>query len=541
MELENSEKMKNNKKSQNEQINKIIPMINNQENNLEIILMEKDKEIMNLSEKNSELNNNLESIKNELKNKNMEISGLKSDIISFNNEKKLFEEEIQKYQDEISQLNNSLKEKDKIIEESNSNHELENKKYMNLFEEQKNENNNMIENCLKLQNELNELNAKLLKKDRDIINLENIISKNREKDNQIFLLKKDLIEKDKIVKDFKNQLIMVNNDLQVSKNFNEERMKQLYEKSNIRNDSKIISFLVNKFQHLILFVDNYNNFDGTKMNIDENIVEIKEDYILFDLLEQNISILKNKIVNKYNNLLKLNNQDTNKYQKEKNKNNELIKSLQQIKNNFNQKEEILNQKVNQINKIVESKDGEIAILNNKIIELNKNSNNSLFENKFNKFYSNMISKLNTNYLKDIKLENNNLDKNGEIKINNLRLIIDFLVEKMNNLNNFVKEYELYKVKVKDIINKKMNNSKEQNDEIEELKNNIQELNVLLNQSNEYLNKSRNENDMLKKKILNLEKYINMISRNNLTGNEGSNYLLTYNNDNNHRNNFLLEE
>ena len=59
-------------------------------------------------------------------------------------------------------------------------------------------------------------------------------------------------------------------------------------------------------------------------------------------------------------------------------------------------------------------------------------------------------------MKDIKLENNNVDKNGEIKINNLRLIIDFLVEKMNNLNNFVKEYELYKVKVKDIINKKMN-------------------------------------------------------------------------------------
>ena len=126
---------------------------------------------------------------------------------------------------------------------------------------------------------------------------------------------------------------MANNDLQVSKNFNEERMKQLYERSNIRNDSKIISFLVNKFQQLILFVDSYNNFDGAKMIIDENIVEIKEDYILFDLLEQNISILKNKIVNKYNNLLKLNNQDTNKYQKEKNKN-------QMIVNNSSSKERV---------------------------------------------------------------------------------------------------------------------------------------------------------------------------------------------------------
>ena len=540
MELENSEKMKNNKKSQNEQINKMIPMINNQENNLEVILMEKDKEIMNLSEKNSELNNNLESIKNELKNKNMEISGLKSDIISFNNEKKLFEEETQKYQDEISQLNNSLKEKDKIIEESNSNHELENKKYMNLFEEQKNENNNMIENCLKLQNELNELNSKLLKKDRDIINLENIISKNREKDNQIFILKKDLIEKDKLIKDFQNKLIIANNDLQVSKNFNEERMKQLYEKSKNTNDSNIISFFVNKIQNLILFVDSYNNFESSKKIINENIVEIKEDFILYDLLEQNISILKNKIVNKYNSFLKNNNQDNNKYQKEKYKNEELMKTLKQIKINFNQKEEILNQKINQIQKVLESKDEEINILNNKIIEVTKNSTNSSFENKFNKFYSNIVSKLNTNYLKDIKLDNNNSDKNNEAKINNLRLIIDFLVEKMNNLNNFVKEYELYKSKVKDIINKKLSKSNEQNDEINGLKNNIKELNELLNQSNTYLNKSRNENGMLKKRILNLEKYINMISKNNLTGNEGSNYLLTYNNNNN-RNNFLLED
>ena len=144
MELENSEKLEKNKINQTEQIKKIIPIINNQENNLEIILMEKDKEIMKLSENNSKLNNNMESIKNELQNKNMEISGLKSDIISLNNEKKLLEEEIQKNQDEISNLKNAIKDKDKIVEKLKSNNELENKKYMNLFEEQKNEHNNII-------------------------------------------------------------------------------------------------------------------------------------------------------------------------------------------------------------------------------------------------------------------------------------------------------------------------------------------------------------------------------------------------------------
>ena len=312
MELGNHEKERNNQKDQNENINKILPIINKKENNLEIILMEKDKEIIKLSEKNSQLNLNLENISNELKNKNMEISTLKSDIQSLNNEKKLYEEEIQKYQEEISKLNNTINEKDRKIEEFNSSNDLINKKYMDLLEEQKNETNKLAENSLKLQKEINELNTKLVRKNRDITNLENIICKNREKDNQLFILKKDLNEKENLIKEFQNKLIIANNDLQTSKNFNEERLKQIYIHNINDEDNEIISFVVNKIQNLILFVDSYNNFESSKKIINENIVEIKEDFILYDLLEQNISILKNKIVNKYNSFLKNNNQDNNK-------------------------------------------------------------------------------------------------------------------------------------------------------------------------------------------------------------------------------------
>ena len=117
-------------------------------------------------------------------------------------------------------------------------------------------------------------------------------------------------------------------------------------------------------------------------------------------------------------------------------------------------------------------------------------------------------------------------------MNNLLNIIDFLNDKIKNLNKFVKEYDEYKIKVNDIINQKLNKSNEKIDEIKELQSNIQELNSLLNQSNIYLNKSRNENKQLKKRILNLEKSINMISRNNLSKITESKYLLTYNNNNN---------
>ena len=542
MDLENKEKELNRQKDKEEQINKMLPIINKKENNLEIILMEKDKEIINLSDKNAKLNLDLENLSNELKSKNMEISTLNSDIASLNNEKKLFEEEIQKYQSEIAKLNNLIKEKDKIIEESNLNKDLNNKKYMDLLAEQKNETNNFAEKNLKLQNEINELNTKLIRKDRDINNLENIICKNREKDNKILILTKDIKERENTIKDIQKKLIIANNDLKTSKNFNEERMKQLYNHNTKNKSNDIISFVINKIQNLILFVDSNDNFEKQNMNIEKNIIEIKEDFVLYDLLEQNISILKNKIFSKYNNIIKQNKEYENNYHLLENENKGLVLSLQQIKSSNNEKMELLSQKINQLQKNLHTKSEEIRESKVKISELNNYSTRALSENNFNNFYSNIISKLSEEYLKELNLGENKSEEKMEVKMKNVLDIIDFLNEKLNNLNKFVKEYDIYKIKVNNIINQKFQNSNEQIDEINEYKNNIQELNFLLNQSNNYLSKTRNENSLLKKKILNLEKSINMISRNNLINNNNeSKYLLTYNNDNKRNNNILLED
>ena len=543
MELGNHEKEKNNQKDQNENINKILPIINKKENNLEIILMEKDKEIINLSEKNSQLNLNLENISNELKNKSMEISTLKSDIQSLNNEKKLYEEEIQKYQEEISKLNNTINEKDRKIEEFNSSNDLINKKYMDLLEEQKNETNKLAENSLKLQKEINELNTKLVRKNRDITNLENIICKNREKDNQLFILKKDLNEKENLIKEFQNKLIIANNDLQTSKNFNEERLKQIYIHNINDKDNEIISFVVNKIQNLILFIDTDKNFDSNKDNINENMIEIKEDCILYDLLDQNISILKNKIFNKYNSILRQNKEMNSKCRLQKIKNEELLKSLQQIKNNHNETIGILSKKFNQMQNNSQNKEDEIKKLNRKISDLSNYTFESIPKDIFNNFYSNIISKLDKEYLNEFNLDENYLEEDTQTKMNNMLNIMDLLVEKIKSLNHFVEEYDAYKIKVNEIINKKMNFSNEQNDEIKDLKNNIQELNILLSQSNNYLNKTRKENSLLKNRILKLENSINMISKNNLikNNNNDSGYLLTYNNDNNRKGNPFLED
>ena len=89
-------------------------------------------------------------------------------------------------------------------------------------------------------------------------------------------------------------------------------MKQFYSQNNKDKKSDIISFVLNKIQNIILFLDSKDNFENQNMKIEENIVEIKENYVLFDLLEQNISILKSKIMNKYNFILNQNKENKNK-------------------------------------------------------------------------------------------------------------------------------------------------------------------------------------------------------------------------------------
>lgn len=536
MDIQNQENEINN---QTNKINKLIPFIN-KEKNLEVILMEKDKEIINLTEEKTKFNSILENIKNELKNKNLEISSLQSDIISLNNEKKLLGEEIDKNQNEITRLNNIIIDKDKIIEQSKSNLISTEKKYNDLLQEQKNENNSINQRCLNMQNEINEFNNKLLKKERDINNLENSLLKNREKDNQIFILKKQIKEQEDIINDIQNKLNLADKELQSLKTFNDERMKAFYSINHTDKNNNIISYVINKIQNLILFIDTQSNFIFQENNLEENIIEIKEDFVLYDLLDQNILLLKNKIINKYNDILRNNKENKNICLMQKNQIDDLSQNMQLIENNYNDKINQYSQKINQLQKNIQNKNEEIKKLNSKLSEITQKSLGSLSQNEFIKFYSKFISRIKSELLDKLNLDDDMEENINENKINNILNVIDFYNEKLDRLNIFVKEYENYKIKVNDIINNNMNQNKEKNDEIEELKHNNKELNILLEQSNKYLSKSRNENNLLKKRIINLEKTINNISRNNINQNNDSNYLLTFtnNNKNNKRNPFL---
>ena len=242
------------------------------------------------------------------------------------------------------------------------------------------------------------------------------------------------------------------------------------------------------------------------------MVEIKEGFVFYDLLEQNILLLKNKIINKYKRIIIQNNEYKNIINKQENKIKKLLLDLKFNENKNNQKEQI----INQLYKNIAKNNEETNKLNNKISKMTKGITGQISQRKFNEFYQNALSKVNKIYLKEFNLldyKNTKIYNNDE-KMKNIINIIDSMNDKIDNLNNFVKEYENYKNKVNKIINQNLSRSNGQNSEILELKNTIKELNELLEQSNIYLKQSRKENDLLKSRNLNLEKAINMISKNN---------------------------
>ena len=471
-------------------------------NKIEFILMEKDKEIMNLTYMNKNLNEKIETLLNEIKNKDLEISSLKIDNNSLNNDKKLFDQEIEKYQKNIIELNKTIQNKNNEIEEIISKNNISSKKFDDIILTQKNEYNQLLKDFNIIQKDLNSLNAKIIMKDKIINKLEIDIYKSKEKNNRLILLNKEIKEKNDIINKLQTKIGFINKELRVSKSCNEEKI-QNFDKIDKNERNGIFSFFVEKIQNLVIFLENDKNFEKSEnFNLNNKLIEIKEGFVLNDLLEQNILILKHKIFNRYNNIIKQNNEYKKIYKKQENK----IKQNEQI--------------IKQINQSLENKNNEIKHLNNKLNEINKNASGLITQNKFNDFYRNFISKINKNILKEYH-NNKNLNEfndlngnNNDEKIINILDIIYFMNKKINHLNNFVKEYEHYKIKVNKIINQNLNRSNGQNNEIKELKNNIKDLGELLEQSNIYLKQSREENDLLKTRNLNLEKTINMISKNN---------------------------
>lgn len=507
----------------NNYMNRFIPIrsINNRYND-SISLMEKDRKIINLSNINNNLKESNDNLLTSIKNRDFEISSLKTDINSLIKEKSLNEKEIFNYQKEIIKFKQIIEDKNLLIEEIKFKNDILIKKYNDLIETLKNDYGGKDKEYQKLQSDYNDLKQKMIIKEKEIKNLENEVCKNREKNNKFLLLNKEINNKNEIINNLQLKLGNINNELQASKSFNEEKLKNFYNSEKEEKNS-IVSFVIDRIQSLISYVEDESNF----VNNNNRIIEIKDGFILYDLLEQNIQLLKDKISNKFNKMIKKSNENIhiNKIQEKKIK--QMSLNLEQQKKNYDLKINQYSQNNNKLNKTLNNKKEEINKLNNKITEMTNASSELITKETFANFYNDFISKVKKNYLKELNLRNYDDIK---IKMENILNAADYMISKINHLNYFVKEYKNYKIKVNKIFNKNLNRSYDENCQLKELKNTIKDLNDILEQSNIYLNQSRQENDELKKRNLNLEKTINMISKNNtlaISQNIKDNYLLCF--------------
>ena len=213
----------------NNYMNRFIPIrsINNRYND-SITLMEKDRKIINLSNINNNLKESNDNLLTSIKNRDFEISSLKTDINSLIKEKSLNEKEIFNYQKEIIKFKQIIEDKNLLIEEIKFKNDILIKKYNDLIETLKNDYGGKDKEYQKLQSDYNDLKQKMIIKEKEIKNLENEVCKNKEKNNKFLLLNKEINNKNEIINNLQLKLGNINNELQASKSFNEEKLKNFY-------------------------------------------------------------------------------------------------------------------------------------------------------------------------------------------------------------------------------------------------------------------------------------------------------------------------
>ena len=393
--------------------------------NLEQIITKQQNEIALLKMSNSNYEKD--------KIKNTSLLNLKDNIIR---DTKLILENL-KYKNKLLESKNSQLEKDNLeINDFNAELKQKNKILMNSQFYNQNKNSQYIN----LINELNEVSVIKSKLEFEIKNLQNKINEiTIQYENEIKLITKtkneEIIEKNKIISEFEKEL----NSIHLKNNFindSENKDKKINE-NNLNNNiqySEIILNDINELQNKIIAVSNENN---ELKNILNNVINknkeletllISKDKIIKELKEKNKGIEEEiKLQNEQFNL-KLNLEDNNlsEIDETKNKVNQLLieredlikenSSLKNIYGQFNNEikeaNDLFNDKVKLFENILIAKSRKIKELQGKINLLNEEKNNLIQENN------------------KLKSEKSKLEKNAGNEISLLR-------GSKNNNNNFI--------------------------------------------------------------------------------------------------------
>ena len=555
-------------------------MSNPKNNNIDIYLMEKDKEIMNLCVLNKSLISQIEELKRANKAQEIKISSLKTDLNSLEVDKNILIKENEKLDEKVNGMNNILISKDNKINEISKKTEQNINEINNAYNVQIRNYEDTLKNMQTIKIDNNTLLEKLVLKDKEIINMQKMIFDLKQENKKIFNLEKEINERNlniynlkECIKNLEKQIFIhencndvlfknkkynfnysnantpnnntynINRDIHVNKNIitnNHNEKGALNSYYNYIN-SNLISFIIEQIKRVEMSIDNKN------ISFKNNILpcRLSEENSTNDLIRQNFELLINKInilhQDNFNNKTEL----KNELEEEKNKN--VLLSLN-IKNSKNE--------IDTMKRILENKTAEIEQLSNKVNQMyssqnnNSNSNNNSnnnegdndISNNFEQQYNGIFSKLknfsyfyckdtNNNASSDLKkinlnLPNYSLDDNTLKKINDIfftvKNLINFVEQnlKNNNFNN---------IDIKGNFEKYMN-------EINSLNLKIKKLSELFKKNENLLKQITDENKELKLRNEQLENILNSINNPNnanVPKKNNSNNVVNINNNKNY--------
>ena len=433
----------------------------NKSKNIDIYLMEKDKEIINLSNQTNSLKNSIEKLQKIIKEKDMEINSLKSDILTLNSDQKLKEEENIILKNKINSLMQEISSSKKEIELISSNNDGNMKNMSQAFNTKMLEYQKLMKNYNEVSANLNALNEKLLQSEKDNLNQQKLIQELRKENKKIFLLNKDIIEKDNIIKNMeriirtnKEEILehqkekkYLNEQIQSQSNKEDFMFKtrlnlQEYEnaindmknnftkkiknqeliikefqnniKKNQENNENLINYIINQIRQV---GDNFEKHVPNPLFNDDIIntfSQPSENDSKYELIHQNFILLSHKLKDFKNR-----------------KNAEIIQLKNELEEELNNKKNLLNnihlQKMTKnsiensiadLKRIVENKNNEIRELNFKINNIitettnndkhiNEQNNINNEENKlFNEFYQKFVEMVTNFYIENINKRSN---------------------------------------------------------------------------------------------------------------------------------------
>ena len=483
--------------------------------NIDICLMEKDKEIINLSNQTTALKNNLEKLQKIIKEKDMEINSLKSDILTINSDQKLKEEENTILKNKINSLLKELQNTKKEIELINSNNKGNIKNISQAFNTKMIEYQNLMKNYNEISGDLNALNEKLFKSERDNLNNQKLIQELRKENKKIILLGKDLIEKNNIIKNLEKNIKGKNDEIleyQKEKKYLNEQIQNQSNKEdfmyktrlNLQEYENAINDMKNNFNKKIknqeLIVKEYQNKIKSYQDNNENLINYiieqirqvgdnfekhipnshfpddiigifskpNENDSKYELIRQNFILLSHKLKefkNKKNAELI---QIKNELNEEKNNQKNLLNNLQLQKMNKNS----IENSIAELKKLVELKNDEIKDLNMKI-------NNLIIENTKN------IKNINYNSNKNLNINNEENKLFNEFFQKFVELVTNFYLENINKKSNLFQIQVFPNFSILDSKQKKLY------DILKTTKILIDHSNSISNQLNSLYNNSRN--------------------------------------------------